>query len=220
MHQAKKRFISSFVPPSFYVILKRLQLKRHIRQNRNGKIKIVLGAGGLYEPGWIPTSYETINVSNEADWARFFSPDSIDLLMAEHMWEHLATEHSLKALRICYKYLKHGGKIRIAVPDGFHPNPLYIKGVDVEKDAEGINHPETHKVLYNYKTLQKELQDAGFRTNLLEYFDEQHQFHRTDWDKDEGLIYRSERFKFRRSDVSILNLPDYTSLIIDGVKPL
>ena len=131
--------------------------------------------------------------------------------MAEHVWEHLIIEDAKIGLENCYKYLKKGGRFRIAVPDGFHPDPDYINYVKPGGHGAGA---DDHKVLYNYKSFGKCLEESGFRVNLLEYFDEQGNFHYQEWDPEDGMIKRSKRFDKRNKDGKL----NYTSLIIDGIK--
>ena len=60
----------------------------------------------------------------------------------------------------CYEFLRPGGRLRIAVPDGFHPEPGYIEYV--RPGGTGIG-ADDHKVLYNYQSLRKllEKQDSS-----------------------------------------------------------
>jgi predicted SAM-dependent methyltransferase len=50
---------------------------------------------------------------------------------------------------------------------------------------------------------------------LLEYFDEQGEFHHEEWNAEEGFIKRSTRFDPRNTT----NPTAYTSLIVDARKP-
>jgi hypothetical protein len=45
---------------------------------RRSPRKIVIGASAIFDPGWIPTEIEALNILCEADWERFFAPGSID----------------------------------------------------------------------------------------------------------------------------------------------
>ena len=92
------------------------------------ELKSVIGSGGIYQKEWIPTGIETINVSDSKTWSRFFKPNSLSAILGEHIWEHLSIEEAELALENCYRFLNKGGYVRIAVPDGFHPDPKYIKG--------------------------------------------------------------------------------------------
>jgi predicted SAM-dependent methyltransferase len=60
----------------------------------------------------------------EDTWKFFFQESSLDAILAEHVWEHLSLNEASIAAKNCFKYLKHGGYVRVAVPDGYHPSPL------------------------------------------------------------------------------------------------
>src|SRR5690554_2271245 len=93
------------------------------------RLRVVLGAGGIYQEGWIATDIDRLNIVQEQDWHALFVPNSIDVLLAEHVWEHLTLEEGVIGLKHCFQFLKPGGYFRIAVPDGNHPDPEYIEYV-------------------------------------------------------------------------------------------
>lgn len=186
-------------------------LKKLKRQLEQRHINIVVGAGGIVQEGWIETDINTLNLLERRDWDKLFDKKRIDKIVAEHVWEHLSLEDGKLGLRNCYEFLKEGGNIRIAVPDGFHPDPSYINYVRPGGTGAGA---DDHKVLYNYKLFKSILEELGFKVKLLEYFDENGDFHFTDWSTEDGMIRRSKRFDKRNADGKL----NYTSLIIDGVK--
>jgi predicted SAM-dependent methyltransferase len=187
----------------------RAHLKTLVAQQST--LKIVIGASGICEPGWIPTEIYTLDLLKLSDWNTYFNPNTIDAMMAEHVWEHLSLESGMTAVRNCATYLKSGAYLRLAVPDGLHPDPAYINYVKPGGTGAGA---DDHKVLYTYRTLTDLLEKAGLQVRLLEYFDENHEFHATNWNPAEGKIERSKRFDSRNSD-GVLR---YTSLIADAVK--
>jgi len=79
--------------------------------------------------------------------------------------------------------------------------------------AEGFG-ADDHKILFNYKTMKKVLEEIGFKVNLLEYWDEFGKFHNQERDVKDGYITRSSKHDKRNQD-SILK---YTSLIVDALK--
>ena len=83
------------------------------------EIKVVIGAGEyVNNPGWIHTQEEELNLLDENMWQNRFNESSIRAILAEHVWEHLTYEEGIDAAKMCFKYLKPGGYIRCAVPDG------------------------------------------------------------------------------------------------------
>lgn len=142
------KFIDSLLL-KIIISIKPYKLKYKIKSNKT-KLKIVIGASGKYSKGWIPTEIDCFNVLNKRHWQFYFSEGSIDAMLAEHLWEHLTYEEGETTAKNCYRYIKPGGYLRLAVPDGYHPSEEYINRVKVGGTGEGS---KDHKVLYNYETL-------------------------------------------------------------------
>jgi predicted SAM-dependent methyltransferase len=199
----------------FGLYLKRRRIRGQLRRAvlRGEPVRVVLGAGGVGLQGWITTDIDTLNILDENDWERYFRRHPIDALLAEHVWEHLTDEQGLVAARHCLRFLKPGGYARVAVPDGFHPDPAYRGQVGPGGGGDGA---VDHKVLYTYASLGTLFRRAGFAVNLLEYHDDQHRFVSREWDPRGGMISRSARFDPRNRAGQLA----YTSIILDAVKPL
>lgn len=186
-----------------------IQLKSKIR-NSSDPLNIIIGSEKTAYNNWLPTNIESLNLLEISSFENLFGQKKATRFLAEHVFEHISYADALTALKNCYQFMEKGGSIRIAVPDGFHPNKDYIDMVKPGGHGEGAH---DHKLLYDYKQLSKVLQDAGFETTLLEYYDEQQQFHFNDWNSEDGHIIRSRRFDKR------FNEPlGYSSLIVDGTK--
>jgi predicted SAM-dependent methyltransferase len=188
----------------------RSALRRAARRN---PCRIVIGARGSGQPGWTATECGVLNPADPGHWASYFRLDSIDALLAEHVWEHLSLEEGIEAARICYDFLKPGGYLRVAVPDGNHPNRDYIEWV--KPDGAGPDSKD-HKMLFDYRTFIRLFETAGFIVKPLEYFDEFGNFYYCNWRPQDGFIQRSRRFDQRNSRGQLI----YTSIILDVIKPL
>lgn len=174
--------------------------------------KIVVGTSGVFEPGWIPTDIEYLNLLQDADWRNFFNEGSVSAILAEHVWEHLTPGQGLMAAQACHRYLRSGGRLRLAVPDGLHPDPAYRRQVEINGTGAGA---DDHKVLYTHESLTRLLGQAGFTVTLLEYFDANGIFHFQDWNRADGMVHRSSRHDERNAGGKLA----YTSLIVDAFKP-
>ena len=110
------------------------------------------------------------------------------------------------------KHLVVGGRIRIAVPDGFNPNPDYIRHVSVN----GIGDDATdHKQLLNFDTLSDMLIRSGCDIEHIEGYQSNGKLLVKKWSLSDGFIRRSRQNKTDNS----WNFPDAsTSLIVDGIK--
>jgi len=178
---------------------------------RSPKKRIVIGAAGICAPGWVATEFDILDLCATADWERLVAPGSLDAILAEHVWEHLGEAEAGHAARNCLRFLKPGGRLRVAVPDGLHPDPGYIDAVRVGGSGAGA---DDHKVLYRHDSFAAVFRNAGFEIRALEHFDDRGQFHFVDWDPRDGMVWRSLRFDERNRD----GRPNYTSIVVDAVK--
>ncbi|MCB9458546.1 MAG: methyltransferase domain-containing protein [Anaerolineaceae bacterium] len=176
-------------------------------------VKLIIGAGSQMYPGWIPTQKEDLNLLDRQDWVDSFSDRKVDLFLCEHVWEHLTLEEAHRAAALCYEFLKPGGNLRVAVPDGNFPPEDYQR---MARGDAPPGHPAAdHKTVYTYKTFPEIFCKAGFETDLLEYCDDEGRFHYNQWNIEHGLIYRSLLFDHRNRDGAL----GFVSLIIDATKP-
>ncbi|HMM21086.1 MAG TPA: SAM-dependent methyltransferase [Selenomonadales bacterium] len=183
----------------------------YFRAKTTKNIKLIIGSGGIKYDGWIPTDIDTLNVLNRDEWEYYFKPGTISALLAEHVWEHFTSDDAHSAAQLCYDYVKPGGYLRVAVPDGLHPDAEYINYVRPGGIGWGS---DDHKALYTYKTLAEIFEKAGFRVNLLEYFDENGQFQNTEWSLTDGIVRRSAEHDSRNQNGEL----KYTSIILDAYK--
>jgi len=177
------------------------------------QLRIILGAAEDRYDGWIPTDRKKLDLTRETDWAFHFKPNTVDAILAEHVWEHLDPSAAVLGARNCFKYLAPGGYIRVAVPDGLHPDEGYINRVKPGGWGAGS---DDHHVLYTYVTLKRLFASVGFEITLLEYFDKSGTFHFYEWSPADGMITRSKRFDPRNRTRELA----YTSIILDAKKPV
>lgn len=178
-------------------------------------IKVVIGAGNYNNnPGWIHTQETELNLLKRKDWENKFQKNSVSAILAEHVWEHLTYEKGRMAAGICFEFLKPGGYIRCAVPDGFFPDEEYQQQIQVGGPGPKDHPAASHKIVHNYQTLTSMFESAGFHVDFLEYCDGNGKFHYREWDETEGFIYRSKRFDHRNHGEKL----GFVSLIVDAVK--
>jgi len=183
------------------------------KRDRPAKVRVIVGASDDRYEGWIATDKGQLDLLREADWDYQFGPNSVDAILAEHVWEHLDCDAAIIAAQNCFKYLRPGGYIRVAVPDGLHPDQEYIDYVKPGGCGAGS---DDHHVLYTYETLTAVFLSVGFEITLLEYFDEHGTFHFQEWSPADGMISRSSRFDSRNGTRELT----YTSIILDARKPV
>ena len=174
--------------------------------------RVLIGAGSTTQEGWFPTDRETLDVGQGAAFRRFWRPGTVEAFCAEHVWEHLEEATARRGVENCFAFLRAGGTLRIAVPDGFHPSAEYREWVRPGGTGLGAN---DHKILHTHVTLRALLATAGFEVRLVEWWDESGQFHAEPWFPEQGYIVRSATHDPRNQDGALR----YTSLIVDGTKP-
>ena len=174
-------------------------------------LNIVVGAGQTSYPGWQATNLDVLDITSSDDWSRYTNGRPVDRVLAEHVFEHLTAEQTARAFANIAAHLAPGGHVRIAVPDGFHPDPDYIAYVRPGGVGAGAH---DHKVLLDHVALADQLVAAGLQPRPLEWFDQSGCFRAMPWDQSEGPVLRSAG-----SDARNIARPfSYTSLIMDGVK--
>lgn len=179
-------------------------------------MKVILGAGITKNDGWISTQENELNILNLNDWKKNFNVNSIDCILAEHVWEHMSYKDGIIAAKNCFKYLKLGGYLRCAVPDGNFKNKWYQNMIQAGGPGPKEHPAYTHKIVYDYKSLSRVFFEAGFDMEILEYCDEKGNFHYKYWNENDGIIGRSYRFDARNKK----NKLGMVSIIIDAKKPL
>ena len=177
-------------------------------------MKVIIGAGSQSWSGWIATQGDDLNLLDEESWLSFFVNEKAEALLCEHVYEHLTLEEGKDAAQRIYRHLKRGGFVRVAVPDRHFPDEEYQRTVQVGGPGPTDHPAADHKIVYGYKELVKVFGEAGFAVRLLEYHDENGEFHVNDWDVDEAPIYRSSKLDHRNQNGKI----GFPSLIIDAVK--
>lgn len=184
------------------------KIKSEIRKKR----KINVGAGGVeFDEEWFSCDINLLDITKRMNWFNLLGLKKVTNIFAEHVWEHLNDKDTNLANKNCYFFLKKKGRLRLAVPDGYHPDKGYIDYV--KPNGNGIG-SDDHKILYNYTTMKDKLEAIGFTVELLEYWDEKGKFHYKNWTNEGGKVKRSRRYDERNKSKQL----NYTSLIIDAIK--
>ena len=185
-------------------------------------IKLNLGCGSVRPIGWIntdsslnaniqkipfigkqiakifnPVEYESENfvyMNLNKRWN--FANDSIDIVYASHLFEHLTLKSADLFLKEAYRVLKPGGVIRVVVPDLFKICKKYISeyeqnsfeeestkfimwAINMHREGQYGNvgffkklilewqgYPHQHKFMYDEKSLAKKFEEYSFK-NIL-----------------------------------------------------
>ena len=175
-------------------------------------MKLIIGAGDRKQDGWISTEQNQLDLLKPEDFSRILNGAiGFESMVMEHVLEHLSEDDVLVALKNCYDNLSPNGRLRIAVPDGLHPDKDYIEYVRPGGTGAGA---DSHKMLFNYRMLGRMLRQVGFSVSYIEWWDESGNFNTRPWNEIDGYIERCLANDPRNND----GKPHYTSLIVDAVK--
>jgi predicted SAM-dependent methyltransferase len=160
-----------------------------MKDQKNKRTQLYLGSGKRNIPGFIHIDLDDYphlayrhNIAN----LPMFSDNSVDLIYTSHSFEYFDRKEGEQVLKEWRRVLKTGGILRIAVPDFEAITQVYLK---YKKDLghKGIlgplfgrmniggkvkNKTIYHKTVYDFNSLKKVLQSAGFKN-----------IHRYDWEK-------------------------------------
>ena len=192
-----------------YKIYFDIKWRSYVKNNR--EVKLIVGGGNIPFKGWFGTDILILDVTNEKQFQRFFTRHKIEKVLAEHVLEHLTTAQIEKMLDHIYAYSTPTVNIRIAVPDGFHGDPAYIEMVKPGGNGAGA---DDHKQLFTYQSLAAIFERKKFKAHVLDYWDENRDFHARYRNDDKGYIRRSFINDSRNADGKLV----YTSLIMDFTK--
>ena len=102
---------------------------------------------------------------------------------ASHVLEYFDRQEGLDVLKEWYRVLTPGGKLRVAVPDFRAMAELYVyNGTSLDRFVGPIfgrmdcnGEMIYHKTVYDYKALEKSMQEAGFKNiRLYSWRDTEH----------------------------------------------
>lgn len=143
-----------------------------IPSNGDKKVRIHLGCGDQNHPGFInidAEAYPHVHYIQDVRKLNNLPGNFADLIYASHVLEHVSFRETLDVLKEWKRVLKHGGTLRLSVPDfDILVQAYQSSGNDIGKIEEpllgGQNYEYNfHKNAFNEKRLTKLLDSAGFR---------------------------------------------------------
>ncbi len=150
-----------------------------IPTNKEGKVFLNVGCGFDSGPEFInvdvlplPHIHYVRNISDLS----MFPNESVDLLYASHVFEHIPRPNLDSTLKEWRRVLKRGGTLRLSVPDFDNLVTAYInegRQVDLVRDNVLGQEPpyDNHYTLWNEAKMNEVLEGAGF-TNIRRWIPE------------------------------------------------
>ena len=180
------------------------------------EVKLILGAALTSQKNWISTNEEWFDISKKKHWERLFKNKiKLKRAIAEHVFEHLTKEEMKSAFNLVYIHLIKNGTLRIAVPDGNHPDPIYRQHTGI--GGLGADASD-HKQFITYEYLKSELENCGFTCFLREGYRADGILISEKIPPELGFVIRSRK----NNSLAIKNGWDFddsnSSLIVDAYK--
>jgi len=151
-------------------LLRRLIKAPRLPVNPGGKIYLNLGCGSASDREFINidvVGLPNIHHLHDIKDLSMFSSNSVDLIYASHVVEHLPRELLIKTLTEWNRVLKKNGILRFSVPDFDQLIKIYRgNGNDVlviQDQVLGQKPPyDNHYTLWNFKFAERVLKESGF----------------------------------------------------------
>jgi predicted SAM-dependent methyltransferase len=122
-----------------------------------------LGCGRRFHPQWINIDFVSTQPEVMAwDLTRGlpFEDETFDVVYHSHFLEHLSKLQAPKLLRECYRVLRPGGILRVAVPDLEQTVRAYLEALQTAIHASQTDQGVAH---VNYEWMMLELYDQAVR---------------------------------------------------------
>jgi predicted SAM-dependent methyltransferase len=114
-----------------------------------GPVRVSLGSGPTLDEGWIGLDLVGASSVFRADLRRRlpFPTQSVDVILAEHVFEHLYLDDLPALMRECHRVLRPGGVLRVVCPDG----QLVATLITDNGDARAQAHLKFEQSLHRFK---------------------------------------------------------------------
>jgi predicted SAM-dependent methyltransferase len=139
-------------------------------------VKLHLGCGNVHIDGFINIDANylpAVDIVDNARHLRKFEENSVDLIYASNVLEHLGRWEFMPALERWYAILKKGGILRVSVPDFEALCEYYLETKDLRTMYCALyggqdNPGNCHYLCWDFETLKNDLRTAGF-VNVRRY---------------------------------------------------
>jgi len=187
----RSKFLTLILKSSYFKIKEfhtKIRVKKIIKEER--EIKIDVGGGDFKRDGWFTLD---LNYQSDLVWdlrKRLpFPNNSVDYIYTSHTLEHFYFKEIIFLLKECYRVLKPGGILRIAVPNARIYINAYYENKELPSHFFGykpafnnttkidyINYISYmdghHKYLFDEENLKYLVEYSGFKNVKIVEFDE------------------------------------------------
>lgn len=144
----------------------------------NEPIKLNLGSAGVKIPGFLSVDavYQPgVDIVEDIRFLRSFEENSVSLLYASAVCEHLSRWENKSVFQRWFNILKPGGEVRISVPGWEEVVKHYQRHHDLRiligflyGGQDNMWKTNEHHYIWDFKTMKEDLEFVGFR-NIEKY---------------------------------------------------
>ena len=157
--------------------VRRFLVPPEMPRNPDGQVRLHLGCGLIDASGYINVDLRpspNVHLVNDIYPLPMFADDSVDLIYASHVLEHLPKADVRPAIMEWYRILKHDGVLRLAVPDFSVIVQMYVEHRKLDLVSGPLMGAQSyaenyHKSIFDESYLTSLMAEVGFRS--VEHWD-------------------------------------------------
>lgn len=141
---------------------------RSVLSSNPDPLRIELGAWTTQRAGWVSTDVHwrgDCYLDATRTWP--IKSNSVELVYADNVIEHLTFAQNQVVLRECLRVLKPGGRIRLVTPDIGELAQIYVRGLEASRNLRSELRQEGYEVHHQVDVLRFAFQDDGHATGYL-----------------------------------------------------
>jgi len=181
--------------------LKYAFFKAKVPTNADGKVYLNLGSGNNTSPEFLNIDaipfHHTHQVGDIVDLSPF-SSNSVDMIYASHVIEHIPRGEVVKSFKEWHRVLKPGGFLRFGVPDFDQLVEIYnvsdkkVESIVSQLLGQGESGYDDHHTIWNFDYAERTLHEAGFK-GVIKTWDANNASHHSFKDKTNRVFEVGEK---------------------------
>ena len=137
----------------------------------DNSLRLHLGCGSIHIDGYVNIDKihtPAVDVIDDVQYLREFEQNSVDLIYASNLLEHIGKFEYKLALQRWYELLKEGGKLKLSVPNFEALCEYYLETKDLKSLYPALYAGQDslwnyHLWCWDFATLKEDLEGVGFK---------------------------------------------------------
>jgi predicted SAM-dependent methyltransferase len=171
-------------------------IDRFIRPNGDGKTMLNLGCGKTFHKDWVNVDFKSSSpevISCDLTEGIPFSAETFDVVYHSHVLEHFTSSQADFFIKECFRVLKRGGILRIAVPDLEMIVRNYLQFLEQGMlDQQGAKEKYEWTMLELFDQMTRDMPGGRYKDYLLSAGEDQKKFSESRLGKELEAIQKIE----------------------------